>query len=1214
MTAGRCMPDYTPVDKPDDICLSRHMLIEASAGTGKTYTIENLVVRFLAERQDLSIDNLLVVTFTEKATCELKQRIREKLHQRLAQLDAGPQACRLEDALDSFDSAQIFTIHGFCQNVLVDYAFENGALFRNERIDDRALFESQLREQMRAGWPRRHADHLKDMLGLLQLPRNAPALVDKLLRVASGIYRPQAGDELLPEIKQDSFGDILQRLEQNVADLRTAAGTRFAENFARLNFNATARNSILAKIVLPLVQYLALTDGRRLDLAALAELMDRIRMVHSQQRSGVDCLMPAKWNRGGQNLDVCPELKAVITGLNALQANLQAATHFLEIDTVRHLQAEVSQIKETHGWISFLDMLTQVHQALEAPGGKALCEQLRRRYKVAFVDEFQDTDPIQWRIFKKIFLPTDGAADGILCLIGDPKQAIYGFRGADVYAYLEAREEMHKLAAAGGASLYSLQTNWRSAPGLVASCNRLFAFSGWFAAPDAAGWTDIAYRDAQAAPEGAHLQELSADDSGRSCVTVVDLRSSSGLAAARLDLAAFVGAEIHFLLNEAGMRISAPKDGGRPLDAGDICILVRGKADVPALEQALSARRIPYTYYKKPGLFISPEATGLSLVLDAISDPADTGAVKKALLTPFFGLSPNEVGAYEALAPDSAIRRLLLAWNALAEKRRWPQLFQSLMEDSGLIFREAAAVDWDRQQANRQQIFEALQTEACRRNLDFRSLCALLDSWRRQASGAGEDADIHQIDTDARKVQIMTIHVSKGLEFPVVFLAGGLTRRAPAAGFTVYHRVHSGRRCIRKVVDLAAAGGHARQQREAQEEEQRLFYVALTRARFKLYVPYMPFAGRQTYVGPVPRLLAGALENAFDRGCSSDIPVQWITPQAALRDAESRKTRGAADQTDGTAGKAEIPQPPFPEPDDHRAKKPQMHSFSRLHSALKAPPAGGGFQDIQAPTREDDEAFGTAAVPVDPAERRLPGGAHTGSMLHAIFENIDFGKVGDLTGGQVANAAALLADSSMRTLIDEQMRLHGTPAHFAREVCRLVTGALVCPIPQVAAGFCLADLGPDACRREVAFLYRVSAGPGAAPGVPGCCSYGNGLFMRGFVDLVFRRGGKYYIADWKSNRIEEGYGPEALANSMQQADYHLQYMIYTVAMCRWLAQMSHGRFQPQRDLGGVLYLYLRGMPKEEGIYFVPGSRIGDIGDMEHRIDRRLRRAARRGGV
>jgi exodeoxyribonuclease V beta subunit len=486
---------YTIVDDIANIDLSRHALIEASAGTGKTFTLENLVVRLLKERPDIQIENILVVTFTEKATSELKARIQEKLVEQIQMADDketdGAFVQKISDTLDAFDRAAIATIHGFCHSILKDFTFENQGLFQNEVVDDGPIFESLLKEQMRKTWPQTYGEHLKELL--------------------------------------------------------------------KISAFSSQKDQFLARVINP----------------------------------------------------------------------------------VKQLQTDAARVKRQNGWISYDDMLSQVASALHSDHCSGLIQTLRAKYKIAFVDEFQDTDPVQWQIFKRLFLDdSTGPSENLLILIGDPKQAIYSFRGADVYAYLEARNEMERLSETGGANLYSLATNWRSKPELVAAFNDLFGRDEWFPTQEQAGSFEIGYQGAGSPAETDLPAVLAADGSRRPALNVVDLRGPALPRQAKPILAGFIAREVRYLVDRGAIEIQSKNGPPRPLDFGDICILVRGKADAFFLEPELTDLGIPYSFYKKPGLFLSDEALYLSLVCHAIFDPGSIPDVKKALLTPFFAYEP----------------------------------------------------------------------------------------------------------------------------------------------------------------------------------------------------------------------------------------------------------------------------------------------------------------------------------------------------------------------------------------------------------------------------------------------------------------------------------------------------------------------------------------------------------------------------------------------
>ena len=430
-----------------------------------------------------------------------------------------------------------------------------------------------------------------------------------------------------------------------------------------------------------------------------------------------------------------------------------------------------------------------------------------------------------------------------LFLIGDPKQAIYSFRGADVYAYLEARNEMTKLSAEGRAGIYSLSTNWRSQPEMIGTFNTLFCRDIWFRPRETAGKFEIGYQPTQPPPEALGPREVVEDRSGRHSLTLMDLRAAGSPRPAKIGLARMIAREIEHLISFP-VRTRERNGEERLVGYGDICILVRNRSEAVFLEEELTKREIPYSFYKKPGLFVSSEAACISLLFHAIRDPGNDSAVKKALLTPFFGFKLSELFAYEDMPPSHPVKRLLFKWNGFAEWRRWNRLFRSMIEDSGLLVRETGKMGWDRKQTNFRQIFEYLEDLAYRENLDFRGVSAGLDVLGKESGPAPEDAGIHQIETESRKVQIMTMHVSKGLEFPIVFVGGGLTRRA--AHLDTYHIYHeteeegSSLKAVR-IVDLTKSAGGEKHEQEQVEENKRLFYVAATRAQIKLYLPFYPY-------------------------------------------------------------------------------------------------------------------------------------------------------------------------------------------------------------------------------------------------------------------------------------------------------------------------------------------------------------------------------------
>jgi len=1200
---------YTLVADIADIDLTRHALIEASAGTGKTYTLENLVVRLLKERQDIAIENILMVTFTEKATSELKTRIQAKLLQEIRSAgdgeDDGAIVQKIRDTLDAFDTASIYTIHGFCQTVLKDFAFENGSLFQNEVIDDAPIFDTLIKEQMRKVWPEVYGRHLSEMLHIAGFNTRKDQFLALVVNIARRVFRPAVGDEIKPDRENQSIEQIRSEIITQVMALKHLIGAppAFSDGFNQLNIHGGSKKSLMGKMVIPLETYLSQIDEGSFVFADLLEFIGQVQAVKSTGRQGVKCLVPEKWTKKGNNIQVCSNLETIAEGLEGLAEVLVQLAYYLMIEAVKQLQADAARVRRRNGWISYDDMLSQVAAALHSDHCSGLIQTLRAKYKIAFVDEFQDTDPVQWRIFKRLFLDhSPGLTENLLFLIGDPKQAIYSFRGADVYAYLEARNEMERLSGTGGANLYSLATNWRSKPELVAAFNDLFGRDEWFPRHDQAGSFEIGYQGAGSPDENDLPAILAADRSRRPVLNVVDLRGPASPGQAKPILARFIAREVRYLVDCGGIEIQAKNDAPRPLDFGDICILVRGKPDAFFLEPELTDLGIPYSFYKKPGLFLSDEALYLSLVCHAVLDPDSIADVKKALLTPFFAYKPNDLFAYETLPVSHPLKQLLYHWNDLARSRKWGLLFQSLMEDSGLLFREAESRDWDRKYTNCRQIFEHLEAVAYRNNLDFRGLSALLDSYRKQTVGAQDDADVHQIETEAQKVQIMTMHVSKGLQFPVVFIAGGLTQPF-ADDYHVYHDYDAANPDAgsHKVIDLSKTYGKEQHVREKNDEDKRLYYVALTRAQFKLYVPFFPATSKQAWMGPVCRFLAEAIASAFPQ-VDDNPALGWLAADAGtIPGPDDDGNRGREVVSESAVDKCH---PLLPANNNYQSRRIMLESFSSLQGRLYHGPGQPlketGFQVVREKDKEDDEkyaAFDSDNIRSVRLDDEIPGGADIGSMFHDILEYIDFEAVAD-------NPDDLFARKKTGDVIVKTMDAYRVEERWRPQVCRIIADTLTTSINAVEDPFVLGRLKQEDRIHEVEFFFPFAYPVGESLTIPDCdIVAGRRCFIRGFVDLVFRYKGKFFIADWKSNRLDGGYERKALDDCMNAAGYHMQYKLYTIAVLRWLKQAFGDRFDADSRFGGVFYFFLRGMGTGHGngVYFVSPAEVGTVEDLESEI-------------
>ncbi|HEV3079662.1 MAG TPA: UvrD-helicase domain-containing protein [Gemmataceae bacterium] len=1151
-----------------NIDLERHGVIEASAGTGKTHTLQELVLRLLQEGK-ARLEEILLVTFTEKATGELKARLREALEQSCR---AGlEQRQRFQAALDAFDQAQVYTIHAFCQRALQEYALENRHEQHLQLINDRDLLEPCLREIQRRHWREQYGERMRDVLELAGYngPTGGAETWEKLVQDLALRYRPGCKHLLRPECRDDWQALVEQREKNILASLhrwRELAGPFPSDNvedhpwsigFRQLEESPRTREPRHDKLLLPLLRLLAGSTDQQ-SPAAFQRFLEFSKKASSFDKHGFfllsDALLSEKAR--GQLEGLCPNLGQVVKELEALRqdASAIALRHQLSVRTVLELQKFLAEHKSERGLQSFDDMLTGLAASLDPlqnPHAEALCDCLRRKFRYAIVDEFQDTDPIQWDIFKRIFVT--GAPAHRLFVVGDPKQAIFGFRGADVHAYQVAREELTRNFQAAS---YPLDVNWRSCPDLIAALNGLFQKGDWFKG------TGIDVAAVRPPPAEQQRYRLVTDQTGRPALCAVDLRAAEKLVQARRQNAFFIAAEICRLLAGAGgrpaMEVQRADEEPRPLNAGDCCILVSRRREAQPICMALQDRNIPYSFYKQPGLWQSPEAIHLDYLLRALGRPDDPRAFHKALLTRFFRIRPDQLSACEQLPPRHDVRAFFDRWLELAEKRDWAQLFQAIGRDTGVLFHDLEQPDGERRLANFRLILQTLAQAAYAQDLDLLGILELLRDKRRSSE---DDNNIQPVETEQPRVQIMTLHASKGLEFPVVFLAGGFTQ-GRSNGCLTY------RQDGQLVFDLCPdEEAKLLAKRDQEHDERRLFYVALTRAIFKLYVPSLAADGKYGQKPALVSIVAPALDAAdVETIPAVSAPVPSLSPQpAAPAPAPPRVLTGSE---------------MFPRlPSDLSKRLITLRSFSSLHrQAVFQPEQAPSF--AAEPTRSDDER--PDALPAENSVR----GPGFGSLVHDVLEEICFAEVGAAAGPdtllQEGTSSCLLIDRRVEWYLPEvSSRLHGDALRSAcrQQVAELVWKTLHTPLR--ALGGPLWQIPEQDRLQELEFHFPERQG---SPPAEITRSEG---FYTGFIDLVFRKCNQYYLVDWKTNALT-AYAPQDIARSMRESAYHAQYELYLQALMRWLKRAHGGAFDFARDFGGVYYLYLRGMNgKDEttGVFF-----------------------------
>ncbi|MFP5383828.1 MAG: UvrD-helicase domain-containing protein, partial [Gammaproteobacteria bacterium] len=755
-----------PLDVPG-IKLSGQQLIEASAGTGKTHAIANLFLRLVLEH-GLRAEQVLVVTFTKAATDELRGRIRQRLADALQKLEAPAQiASEADDAfrtllasadrapdrdkllrhlrvqLSAMDEASVFTIHGFCQRALAESAFESGEPFAAELATDTGL----LLQRAATDWWRRR--FYRNPL-LARLAAGHPQLCSPQALLAC--ITPLVGRDLRIDFEQ---GDPLQHaaLAARVRTAWLAEGKTLAGEIRRLTSegmlsraDTTLRDDRVAEAVKAMDDFCA-DEDRPLPLSIAVRL----------GQAFIDGCLSAKAKKNG--------VTAPTLGVSALIDQLFGATSALAqsliAEAVDFCRSETDRLKRRDAVLGFDDMIRRLLDALEAPAGEALASRLATRYPAALVDECQDTDAAQYAIFRRIYASRD---DGCLLMIGDPKQAIYSFRGADVFAYLGAKR------ATAGEARHTLDTNWRSVQPLVSALNALFNRVGdqSFLYPDAIGFDPVK------AAGNAERKPLHID--GQAPVPLLfdmapapDPEKKSGLHSKEefQKLAATATAA-----RIAGLLAAAQQGratlGNRALELRDVAVLVRTHREGAQIQQALRDADIGSAIASQESVFDSDEAAALQQVLAAIVDPASERLLRCALVSDIWRMRAQ---AIEWLRTDEAasdaLYNRIAGYHATWLTQGFMPMFRRWLHGEGIPGRLWQGDDGERAMTNLLQLAELLQA-ASREHPAPEALLKHLATTR----AAGHAVEEHQLrlESDENLVQIVTLHKSKGLQYPVVFL------------------------------------------------------------------------------------------------------------------------------------------------------------------------------------------------------------------------------------------------------------------------------------------------------------------------------------------------------------------------------------------------------------------------------------------------------------
>ncbi|CAB3764264.1 exodeoxyribonuclease V subunit beta [Paraburkholderia solisilvae] len=1227
-------------------------LIEASAGTGKTFTIAMLYVRLVlghgggddndTTARALTPPEILVVTFTDAATKELRERIRARLVEAadyfraeqdevdaerpagedlLHDLRAGyaPEdwpgcARRLQLAAEWMDEAAVSTIHGWCNRMLSEHAFDSDSLFSQTlETDQSALHAEVVRDYWRTFLTPLDAESAYEVRQWFASPHDLQLKVARLLPHEDLLPQPLAPEFTLKEAREKQRAQLAS-LKKNWTTWCDELQAILDEARDKKQFNAQRLNRANCQAWLdklrawaedPLMARPAFDDKAavwtRLTHAGLAEI----------------------WKVGD------PPTHPALTAMEALPAALAAqptAYYDLLCHAAHWVARRFSVEEKKRSQMGFDDLLTRLRDALRAPNGERLADIIRKQYPVALIDEFQDTDPVQYEIFDAVYRIEENDAATAIILIGDPKQAIYAFRGADIYTYLAARR-----ACAG--RLFTLKKNFRSTVAMVSAVNRCFEAAE--ARPDAPG--AFLFRD----PDNGEnpLPFVAADAQGRDEALQMEGRElpalnawwmppvQSGISLSKdaymRGMAASCASEMVRLLN-AGQADNAgfvSARGFTPLQPAHMAVLVNNGEEARAIRTALAERGVRSVYLSdRDSVFQTEQAIELRHWLAACAEPDDGRLVRAALATTTLGLDWADLDAltHDEIAWETRVlqfRGYRDSWRSKGVLPMLRQLLHDFHVPQRLIGRTAGApVNGERVLTNLLHLAELLQQASTQLDGEHALIRYVDEELADQAGGAGGDARQIRLESDAGLVQVVTIHKSKGLEYPLVFLPfAGNYRPANAKDMPLKWHDDAGQLHV-TLDDLNVL---PQVDRERLGEDLRKLYVALTRARYATWVGIAPIASIELSAlgyllsggnAIVPDALGELLEHLREGNADISVAEAPAPRNEIFVSRDSHAVRGAARtlsrvvrehwwiasysslrKVDGVIGGV-------------AAAEPAVSPYAAAGTGEQHPAPDTRGQDVyqelagaETPDESSEAAWERAqastsdhaSAQIDQTLHALPRGADAGTFIHELMEwaaNEGFAEIVDQPEklrDTIARRCSVRGwERWIKPLSDWLLHLLKEPLRISsvssvaggKPVGPVTLAALKTYVPEMEFWVATHNVNAQALDRMVCEMTLDGAArPALEP------AQLNGM-LKGFIDLVFEHDGRFYVADYKSNWLgpdNAAYTPAKMRAQILHSRYELQYVLYLFALHR-LLKTRLPDYDYDRHVGGAVYLFLRG--------------------------------------
>lgn len=1218
------------------IPLTGRHLIEASAGTGKTYNITRIYLRLLLERE-LKVEEILLMTFTKDATQELKGRIdafiREALNswQKLCDEDAYFKAIDtrvnpdnvnpnkieflLKRALLFLDEAAIFTIHGFCQRALTQHAFASGLSFNANMSTN----SNELALEATQDWYRQLAKQNIEKFILIEEFWATPSAF-----VASFAKAISHRSELSVIDVCSLVVNFTQLAEQASADLKN--NTSLLEDGLIAHKKPEEQEKRAAELV-KLMQWLKnitqCIDESSLLVATAQPMPDYL--LHGNRHPKAFKVQLA------QVLDSAKEIKAQVKNL-AKNINKAKAYHIVR-DAIYQIRQQVKHTKEQLNCLDFDDLINTLADCLQDPNNTMLAQTLLAQYPVALVDEFQDTDPQQFSILQGIYYQNDyhqkdyqspdqtnqlitNKPDNALYLIGDPKQAIYGFRGGDIFAYLNARSDCdyHWL----------MDTNWRSSPDVVEAYNQVF--SGTTTDTKATvkqsvfGY-GIDYQPVLAGKKAdASTKNTRSEGRALRFIHFTDEEVEGKVPqSVRPLMATWCANEIVNLLDESDMDSdvafeSTVENKNKKINPKDIAILVRDGREANAIKEALLQANLASVFLSdRANLFDSEQAKQLITLLKGILTPEDERLYLSAITCGLLGI--NATALYKLQQDELAYQTLKFCFFDYREqwqRQGFISMAITIMHQHFDFSNANASGNKSRALTNLLHLFELLQS-ASQKLLQPQELLYWLEQQCNEDNvQATNDLETEQrLESDGDLIRIVTQHGAKGLEYPIVFIPFATRHKDPlkfgnkSVSYIEYHN-HQGQLCLSLDGDEQAKIAMAN---EAYAESIRLLYVAITRAERRCYILSTAFdkyalsplgktlqwQPEQDIAQSLKQLVAKSPNTISFQNESFECITNDIASNVILKKQQNKQNLELT--VSKFVGKIE--------------RNWWLSSFSALSKNLR-------HSGISSPDRDSIELIHNRLTTHknDKALIRfqLAKGAHSGNLLHNILEHSDFkssdnieSNIVEITKRQLLKYGELttgFTDLDLVDWLDEIMKAPLANSKLNAQFNALST------TKSTLDNFSLSDISLQKTLRESEFYFPMNeasitileklltdhrntdkeASQQSNVRLPNY-QFLKGM-MHGFIDLVFEQSGKYYICDYKSSHLGDDYNDYnhgALRDDIEKNYYDLQYLIYSLALHRYL-QQNLPDYNTAEHFGGIYYLYLRGMTNNEthqgkGVYY-----------------------------